>query len=267
MGCCGSTTSNEGTRTARRERKGKANAPPQELRDLNISGPVTPPGAVPAPVRDEQGLWVKHAQEDLDRQMILKALAYAAEYLASRGQDILLVAVGGAVNTVLLQSRNSTHDVDFFSAQLAGQTLHLVREAGLYAIERSSARLGEDWLNNATARMHGVVGSIDELLQIAVQQNDVVFQAPGLTVLAAPWNYAFTKKISRITQGTGRDYDAADAVAYLHQYIVRHGGQPVPVPTVREWGTRYRSLVPDQILHEIDHAYYETYGRHGLLFD
>lgn len=201
-----------------------------ELQNRTISGPVTPPGQVPAPQRDERGIWLKYPQYELSRQNILKALSYAAQYINERGQNVTVVAVGGAVNTVFLQTRNTTHDVDFFCPLLAEPTLGIVREAGQYAIERSSVPLAPDWLNNATARMPGVVEHVDALQTEANAQRDVLFSKPGLTVVAAPWNYAFIKKVSRITQGTRRHYDASDAVAYLHQYITKvHSNKPVPL--------------------------------------
>ncbi|RNJ55067.1 hypothetical protein D7B24_009012 [Verticillium nonalfalfae] len=111
------------------------------------------------------------------------------------------------------------------------------------AVERSSVPLSVDWLNNATARMPGVVENIDSLVEAAVAQDPVAFRQPGLKVVAAPWAYAFIKKVSRITQGTGRQYDASDAVAYLHQFIATSNrGRPVKLPTVQGWGQRYKAL-------------------------
>ena len=232
----------------------------------NISGPVTPPGAVPAPVRDERGLWVVYDQADLSSQNISRALGFVAQYLRERNEDLVIIAVGGAVNTVLLKTRNVTHDVDFFGATLDGRRLRMLREAGQFAIERSSVQLSQDWLNNATARMPGVVENIDHLIQAAVEQNDVLFSERGLKVLAAPWRYAFVKKVSRLTQGTGRTYDAADAVAYIHQHILRHGNMPVPIGEVRAWGNQYRALVPDIVLHQINTLYGETYRGNAIAF-
>ncbi|KAH8689477.1 hypothetical protein BGW36DRAFT_401834 [Talaromyces proteolyticus] len=220
----------------RRENNRRQNIP---MQNMSISGPVTPPGQVPALERDNNGLWVQYEQTKLNRQNILAALGYVGQYLHRRGENVTLVAVGGAVNTVVLQSRATTHDVDFFSHIFAQPHLDILREAGLYAIERSSAALSRDWLNNATARMPGVVENIDHLIQTAVAQNVVLMRAPGLTVVAAPWDYSFIKKVSRITQGTGRPYDGADAVAYLHQYIIRtNGNRPITVAQVEGWGKR-----------------------------
>jgi hypothetical protein len=220
---------------------------------------VTPPGQVPAPERDERGLWRKYSQHELSRQNIVKALSYAAQYIHERGQNATVVAVGGAVNTVYLQTRNTTHDVDFFCPLLTQPTLGIVREAGRYAVERSSVPLAVDWLNNATARMPGVVE--------AIAQNDVLVSYPGLTVVAAPWNYAFIKKVSRISQGTARPYDSSDAATYLHEYITKvHSNKPVPLAKIQTWGVKYKALSPVEILKQIDELYRQTYGVGGILF-
>ena len=84
------------------------------------------------------------------------------------GENITLVAVGGAVNTILLQSRATTQDVDFFCKLLVQPHLEVLRSAGQYAVERSSVPLSKDWLNNATARMPGVVENIEPLVREAV---------------------------------------------------------------------------------------------------
>lgn len=263
--CSGSTDVDDGPAPRRSQRRGNQQGIP--LQPLAISGPVTPPGQIPAPERDESGLWIQYAQHELTRQNLLAALGYVAQYLREQGENMTLVAVGGAVNTILLQSRSSTHDVDFFGHVLTPPHLGRLRDAGRYAIERSSAPLSMDWLNNATARMPGVVEQLDELVGASVSQNAVLFSNPGLTVVAAPWNYAFIKKVSRITQGTGRSYDAADAVAYLHQFIISsNSNRPVTFETVQGWGKRYKALCPIEILQPINELYRQTHGVDGIVF-
>lgn len=137
MGC----SSSQETRGARR---------PRPAQRLNISMPVDPPGAVPAPAKDAQGVPLKYQQYDLTSRDLQVALGYAAQYLHGKNQDTLIITVGGAVNTLFLRSRSTTHDIDFFGEQLSGRQLELVRAAGRYAVEMSSVPLSVDWLNNAT---------------------------------------------------------------------------------------------------------------------
>ncbi|RBQ73769.1 hypothetical protein VDGD_03100 [Verticillium dahliae] len=97
--------------------------------------------------------------------------------------------------------------------------------------------------------MPGVVEHIDSLVEAAVAQDAVLFRQPGLKVVAAPWEYAFIKKVSRITQGTGR----------------HNRGRPVKLPTVQDWGQRYKALCPVEILQQINDLYHRTYGTDGIL--
>ena len=144
--------------------------------------------------------------------------------------------------------------------------MDILRSAGRYAGERSSAPLSMDWLNNATARMPGVVENVDHLVREAISQNAKLFDRPGLKVVAAPWNYSFIKKVSRITQGTGRSYDASHAAAYLRQYVkTSNRNKPVPLERVQERGRRYKSLCPIEVLREINALYRRTYGADGIL--
>jgi hypothetical protein len=115
--------------------------------------------------------------------------------------------------------------------------------------------------------MPGVVEHVDALQREAIAQNDVLVSYPGLTVVAAPWNYAFIKKVSRITQGTARPYDSSDAAAYLHEYITKvHSNKPVPLANIQSWGVKYKALSPVEILEQIDELYRRTYGVGGILF-
>ena len=52
-----------------------------------------------------------------------------AAFIDRQGQVITIIAVGGAVNTMLLQSRLSTHDMDFFGTNLNNDQRTLLNEA------------------------------------------------------------------------------------------------------------------------------------------
>lgn len=231
-----------------------------------ISAPTDPPGMIPVRRRDRQGVPIVPQEFDLSSQNIRRALGYVAQYLHQRGKDLVLIAVGGAVNTVYLQSRQTTHDVDFFNSPMSGSETSLVREAIHYAEERSSVALGGKWLNNETSTIGGTREHIRDLVASARQQNDVIFRDRGLTVLCAPWHYAFTTKIGRITYGTGRSYDMQDAVQYLHQYNRRHGGRAVRAQEIHTWGRMYRRPTPDEILRQANALYQRTYRTAGIVF-
>lgn len=238
-----------------------------ERQPLTISGPMAAPGQVTASGRDYRGMRLHYDQYEMARNHLQTALSNVADYLKCRKESFTLVAVGGAVNTILLRSRETTHYVDFFCQLLKEPRLGMLRDAGVHAAQMSSLPMSLDWLNNATARIPGVAEHIDNLVKEAASQNAVVFQKPGLKVLAAPWNYSFIKKVSSISRGTGRDYDGDDAVAYLHQHINRHSGRPVPFRVVQEWGARYRSLCPAEIVQQVNELYHRTHGTYGITFE
>ena len=173
------------------------------------------------------------------------------------------VAVGGAVNTMFLRTRSTTHDVDFSHEDYRSPELNLLNQATQYAITHSEAPLGNNWLNNTTILM--VPTALQTVLaREARQQNDIVFQEPGLTVYAAPWEYAFCAKLDRMHKRDRRPYDIDDARIYLRRYIEKHRDPGVNINEVRGWAARYKTQATDAIVREVDVHYHNQY-RHGAI--
>ncbi|KAI1409319.1 hypothetical protein F5Y13DRAFT_92260 [Hypoxylon sp. FL1857] len=176
----------------------------------------------------------------LNRDVLLAALGNVASYINKKGGSVTVVAVGGAVNTIHLRSRNVTHDVDFYNNNLTSQDFaHLVN--GAKEAAKRNKLLEEEWFNNRTI-LFMPRDQRAALTQEAFAQGEVIFQQPGLTVLAAPWNYAFCCKIDRLAGGgiTGpRSYDFDDALQYLSRYLQRHGVRQLQKATVQAWFVRY----------------------------
>ena len=230
-----------------------------------ISRPVVRPGAVPSPTFNEHGGPAQHHYFDLSRQNINRALNYMAEYLSQRGANMTLIAVGGAVNCCVLRSRPTTHDLDFFTTTLSTQDIRLLRDAGAHAAARSSIPLGGNWLNNETEGF--ITDDVRRFLASQAAQQQPLFQDRGLTVLVAPWNYAFVAKLTRMVQpGRRRPYDLDDAVAYLREWILQHRNHAVPVGEIRDWGRTFRHLTPDEMLREVQTQYKSMYGRTAIIF-
>ncbi|KIH87415.1 hypothetical protein SPBR_08944 [Sporothrix brasiliensis 5110] len=161
---------------------------------------------------DKYGNPVQQVTRDIDRGTFSAALQHVSDYIASRRQHITVVAVGGAVNILHLRSRATTHDCPAA-------------------------------VSDSTETQMWMPGPIHEHLTAASkQQNVVVFNGAGLTIYAAPWEYAFSAKASRLIKGGEqvRSYDLADAVTYIHQYILLHGNRPVSVDTVLGWARQYK---------------------------
>lgn len=176
----------------------------------------------------------------LDRFTLLAALRTIAVYLAKKKRSVTVVAVGGAVNTIYLESRQTTHDVDFFNNRLTPTDVELLVKGAKEAIRRD-ARLDETWFNNRTI-LFIPQDQREALTNEAFDQHEVIFSEGGLTVLAAPWQYAFCCKVDRISGGginSERVYDRDDAVQYLNRYLTSRGETSVLYSTVRQWFVQY----------------------------
>jgi hypothetical protein len=63
----------------------------------------------------------RHEQQielELTNTTLHQALQNVAQYLRSNKAQITIVAVGGATNTLLLKTRTTTHDLEFFNQDL-----------------------------------------------------------------------------------------------------------------------------------------------------
>ncbi|KAI1142184.1 hypothetical protein F5Y05DRAFT_370040 [Hypoxylon sp. FL0543] len=205
---------------------------------------------------------------ELDRDVLLEALSNVADYINKKGGNVTVVAVGGAVNTIHLRSRNVTHDVDFYNDNLTNQDYaHLVN--GAKEAAKRNKQLEEEWFNNRTI-LFIPRDQRAALTQEAFAQGEVIFQQPGLTVLAAPWNYAFCCKIDRLAGGgiTGhRSYDFDDALQYLSRYLQLHNKRQLQKATVQAWFARYSlswTSQVDEVMSRINQSYRQ---RRGIDYD
>lgn len=84
---------------------------------------------------------------ELDCDTLLGALGGVAAYVEQKGCHVTVIAIGGAVNTMYLRSRNTTHDVDFFNSRLTVKEYeHLIN--GAKRVAESNPLLQEEWFNN-----------------------------------------------------------------------------------------------------------------------
>ncbi|KAL8725984.1 MAG: hypothetical protein Q9166_007019 [cf. Caloplaca sp. 2 TL-2023] len=236
------------------------------LRPWSISPPQGGPILIPPTRRDEQGRPIQPQEYDLSRNNLQRALAYVATYLNERNTNLTLFAVGGAVNTILLRSRDVTHDIDFINPNITSNQMQVLYQGASAALAQISIPLGENWLNNSTT-LFLPSHLQNELGQEAIIQNEVVFQAPGLTVLAVPWRYALCAKLERMGKPTRRPYEIDDAVTYLHRHIVAHGGRAVPLPDLQSWGNHYQAAVASGPAQEVDEKYRQIHGQDGIIFE
>jgi hypothetical protein len=176
----------------------------------------------------------------LSRTTLLAALTRVAAYIRSKGGNVRIVAVGGAVNTIHLQSRGATHDLDFFNNELTAADYEYLVNGAKEAARRDKL-LEEQWFNNRTI-LFIPMDQRDTLTQQSFQQGEVIFQEPGLTVFAAPWSYAFCCKVDRLAGGgviSARSYDLSDAVQYLGRYLAGRDIARLRASMVQEWFAQY----------------------------
>ncbi|KAH7906579.1 hypothetical protein BJ138DRAFT_617829 [Hygrophoropsis aurantiaca] len=204
-------------------------------------------------------------EEQLTKEKIVQGLQAVADTLKkARQPPITIVAVGGAVNTVLLKTRASTGDVDFFYRT---KTKHDDVSKIIIAADnaRTKLRLGEQWLNNHTA-VFIEEGTIKSLYDEAIQQNEVVFSAPGtLTVYAAPWRYALAAKLDRLAKPGARPYDINDAVDYLSKLIAKRG-TAVKRSELEQWAKEFKFTVPTkQLIDQLADEYKKKTHKDGIV--
>lgn len=201
---------------------------------------------------------------ELDRKTLVQALSNVASYLNKKHANVTIVAVGGAVNTIFLEDRVSTHDVDFYNSLLNKDQYRLLIE-GVRHAQSKDGRLVDGWLNRRT--IFFIPASLREsLTKKAIQQNTVVFSQPGLKVLAAPWEYAFSAKLDRIS-GAGhsplgsKHYDLSDAVAYIHCYLQGRRLDSVRRSEVESWAQTFATKLSSSLLERVNAEHQKLHGR------
>jgi hypothetical protein len=259
MGNCTSQPDNDTSPTPPRRRQQQGGA-------IAIGAPQEVMIHVPRNRLDRHGAVVQQVTRDIDRNVLFAALQHVARYISQRGQNITVIAVGGAVNTLYLQSRSTTHDVDVFGSTFTNQARMLLDEA-MQDAQRHYRDLGTDWINTETQMwMPGSLHS--RLTEAAERQNVKIFNQRGLTIYAAPWNYAFSAKVNRILTGgdQARPYDLDDAVTYIHKYIRNQGNRPVPIKTALDWAKQFHhKSTADVLRRQVNQAYRTQYGANAFV--
>ncbi|KAJ4326530.1 hypothetical protein N0V84_003053 [Fusarium piperis] len=249
MGCCHS----------RYEREMES----RPARPVTISDPMGGPVMIPPMFRDETGRPIQYEASSLNRKQIIDAFEHMAEYLDECGIEATVVVVGGAVNTVYLGSRESTHDVDFFQEDPASKEYTFLHSAAKFANSQAEGRLGEEWFNNST-QLFMARDVQTSLVWEAKRQNAVVFERRGtkggLRVYAAPWTYALCSKLNRLCEINPRSYDMDDAVVYLNRHLHLTNETYVKSRELKDWCRWYNHDVQRKILRQLNEKYLQRYG-------
>jgi hypothetical protein len=207
-------------------------------------------------------------EPELSGSQLTQALTWVAQYISQHSRKpITIIAVGGAVNTISLQSRQSTHDVDWFNNSLSPDQDKLLRQAANYALQqakRHGFNIASNWFNNKT--MLFIPPNLrSRLLAESVEQNYTVFSAPGLRIIAAPWSYACLTKLDRMAGGGGKSYDPEDAANYLHQYLLYKRRPHIPISLIQQAAREYQTRLKVDDVWLINRVYQRKFGRPSIV--
>jgi len=221
---------------------------------------------IPRTRKDKPDIPPQPSHRSMDAKLLDDALSYVADYIAKRGRHIKMVAAGGIVSTLYLQTRDTTYDVDLFGSNCGNADRRLLDDALHDALERFSPLLGTRWLNTKT-HLWMSTSVHQTLTKMAEQQEEMVFNRPGLTLFAAPWDYAFTAKICRISAGKKvKPYDLPDAINYIHRYIQSHGNKAVPMAVILDWANYLEDKInPQVLLTSVNLEYRRQYQRDAVV--
>jgi hypothetical protein len=239
----------------------KHQSPP--IAGLSISGPTAHQIHIPRNRADPDGLPIQQTSKEMNRGTLEAGLQYMSDYIASKpgAPKVTVPVVGGVVNTLYLRTRPSTHDVDVFGSDLSNAQRVLLDEA-MYQAQKHVPGLGTDWFNTETQMwMTGPVHA--DLTKSSQDRGVCVFEGKGLALYAAPWEYAFSAKVSRVVAGEHeRPYDVDDAVGYIRQYIVSRGGnRPVQVKEALEWARKWGHRTDEKLLRgKVNQMYVKKYN-------
>ncbi|KAH6890519.1 hypothetical protein B0T10DRAFT_459170 [Thelonectria olida] len=211
-------------------------------------------------------------------------LASVAGGASQQHTHVEVIAVGDAVNVLYLKDRETTDGIDVFGTSFPNDHRRIVNQAVESAchdvrIPKSrgcgtdTRKLAPDWFNTDTqTSMNPVLHK--SLTREALGQGIKIFEmvnqhGDGLTVYAAPWQYAFSAKMYQHFSPRMTNYDLPNALVYLHEYIKITGNQKLKKGKVRGWVRDFGHLpngarkdYMDALLTTVRNAYfakYETY--------
>lgn len=201
----------------------------------------------------------------IERKNLDSALQRMAHFLRDFRENMTIITVGGPISTLMLRDRLHRRSLDFIGVQMTSRRRNMLEAAATYARNHNQDSLGPTWFHAKTMlrlppNVHRAV------TQAAISSREVVFKSPSLTILAAPWDYAFCATIERLASGISSDrmYDYNDALAYLHRYIEAQDDRPVTVPEIQAWARSYGIPPLRMRISTMALDYHMTYGHTGI---
>ncbi|EFE38595.1 hypothetical protein TRV_06729 [Trichophyton verrucosum HKI 0517] len=197
----------------------------------------------------EQGL--KALDEEMGKNEMIAAFA-----------PIRMIAAGGFLAVMYLQSRNSTGDLDYLLEPEWAKDPDIQRP-----LKEAIFKIGErlffdtEWANEDVA-LFVTSSTREELFRKAEEQNIVLFKGENLVLLAAPMEWAVERKIRRIyavDRSRKAEFDMNDCLAMLKCLRERQDG-PLDREYIRTLNVNSFDVLPDhQVMELIATAYRDKY--------
>jgi hypothetical protein len=201
----------------------------------------------------------------IEKKNLDSALRQMADFLRDSRENMTIITVGGPISTLMLRDRLQRRSLNFIGVQMTSRRRNMLEAAATYARSHNQDSLGPTWFHAKTMlrlppNVHRAV------TQAAISAREVVFKSSGLTILAAPWDYAFCATIDKLASGISSDrlYDYTDALAYLHRYIQGQDDRPVTVPEIQAWARSYGIPPLRMRISTMALDYHMTYGHTGI---
>ncbi|ERF73894.1 hypothetical protein EPUS_05906 [Endocarpon pusillum Z07020] len=204
----------------------------------------------------------------LQRETIQQALHLMASYLASQGQNITIITVGGSISGLLLKDQLTRKNLDYLATDVSEEQRKILAAAAKYARLKCSQPIRGAWFSTRGDDTLKLPFSVHKRVVLrSISQNEIIFQAHGLKILAAPWDYAFVATLGRLAsdRSLARPHDLADAIAYLHRYIEGWWDGPLTMSQVEFWARSYGIRGVETMARFIATRYRAVYGRDGIV--
>lgn len=204
----------------------------------------------------------------LQRETIQQALHLMASYLANQGQNITIITVGGSISSLLLKDQLTREHLDYIATDVSEEQRKILAAAAKYARLKCSLPIHGGWFSTRGDDTLKLPFSVHRQVVLrSISQNEIIFQARGLNILAAPWEYAFVATLGRLVsdRAVARPHDLEDAVAYLHRYIEGWWDGPLTIGQVEFWARLYGVPGVEIMARFIATRYRAVYGRDGIV--
>ncbi|KAF2761464.1 hypothetical protein EJ05DRAFT_524799 [Pseudovirgaria hyperparasitica] len=208
--------------------------------------------------------------QTFSEKIIESALGEIALYLYNNGVSVTLITVGGIVDMKHLKSWQTMNEGILFGNDISVKhTRTLVKEARDIVVAKSPVMLGTEWFN--VENYFWLAPKLcHELTAEAVAQDIVVYDNPGLKILAAPWEHAFAVKVSRLLgnqEGANQRayYELHDSVQYLKEILKKKGHARISLAVVMSWSSKFGlRTCREYLIDVVDQEYWRQFGQNAM---